>query len=152
MKRFFYLSGILFLLMACEEVYETPPQSLLQVSFLNSETEKDISTKITVWGVGLDYLWVKDTTLQEILLPLSANDTTSYLISFDSVIDTVTFIHETTRKYESMETGLYYEYQLQSIDFTNNRIDSIQITDSLVTKKWNENITLYLRPLSAGGN
>jgi len=152
MKRFFYLIGIWGMLMACEEVYLLPPQALIQASFLNSETGKAISPEITVWGIGLENLWVKDSVLNAILLPLSVNDTTSYLISFDSVIDTVTFIHETTKKYESMETGFYYEYQLQSIDFTNNRIDSIQILDSLVTKTWNENITLYLRPLSAGGN
>jgi hypothetical protein len=41
---------------------------------------------------------------------------------------------------------------LKSINYTNNRIDSISITDSLVTKKWNENIKLYLSPLATGNN
>lgn len=152
MKRFFYLIIVLIAVTACKEVYEEPPQAFIQTTFLNSETKKAISPTITIWGIGLEYLWVKDSVLQKILLPLSSNDTTSYLISFDSQIDTVTFIHETFQKYASMETGFYFEYKLQSIDFTNNRIDSILITDSLVTKKWNENITLYLRPLPTGNN
>jgi hypothetical protein len=133
-------------------VFEAPPQSLLQVSFLNSTTKNSISPEVTIWGVGLEYLWVKDTTLKEILIPLSTNDTTNYLFSFDSTIDTITFIHETTQKYASMETGFYYEYKLDTIEFTHNRLDSIKIIDSLVTIKWNENIKLYIRPLPPVGN
>lgn len=152
MKRFLYLIVVLVALAACKEVFEVPPQAYIQATFLNSETKKAISPKTTILGIGLEYLWVKDSVLQKILLPLSANDTTSYLISFDSKIDTVTFIHETYQKYATMESGFYFEYKLKSIDYTNHRIDSILITDSLVTKKWNENITLYLSPLATGNN
>jgi hypothetical protein len=152
MKRIANLIFILFVVAACKEVFEAPPQSLLQASFLNSVTKATISPKITAWGAGHENLWVEDTVLQDILLPLSENDTTSYLISFDKTIDTVTFIHETTPKYASMESGFFYEYKLNSIDFTHNRIDSIQIIDSLVTQKWHENIKLYIRPLPAGSN
>lgn len=152
MKRFLYLIFILIIVSACKEVFEMPPQSLLKATFLNSSTKKAISPIVTVWGIGLDSLWVKDSLLQEIILPLSTNDTTNYLISFDSRIDTITFFHETTQKYASMESGFYYEYKLRSIDYTHNQIDSIQITDSLITKKWHENIKLYIRPLPVGGN
>ena len=51
-----------------------------------------------------------------------------------------------------METGFYYEYKLDTIEFTHNRLDSIKIIDSLVTIKWNENIKLYIRPLPPVGN
>jgi hypothetical protein len=51
-----------------------------------------------------------------------------------------------------METGFYYEYKLQSVRFTQNRIDSVEIIDSLVTTKWNENIKLYIHPLAPVGN
>jgi len=152
MKRFLYLIVVLIALAACKEVFDVPPQALIQATFLNSETKNAISPKTTIYGIGLEYLWVKDSVLQKILLPLSSNDTTSYVIAFDSKIDTVTFIHDTYQKYASMESGFYFEYKLKSIDYTNNRIDSILITDSLVTKKWNENIKLYLSPLATGNN
>jgi len=152
MKRFLYLIIFLIVVTACKEVFEVPPQAFLQVTFLNSDTKAAISPKVTVWGIGLENLWVKDSVLKEILLPLSVNDTTSYQISFDSKKDTITFIHETIQKYASMESGFYFEYKLQSIDYTNNQIDSILITDSLVTKKWNENIKLYLTPFTTDGN
>lgn len=152
MKQFVYLIFILIIINACKEVFEIPPQAFVQASFMNSSTKAAVSQNVTVWGVGQEYLWVKDSLLQKILLPLSSNDTTSFAISFDSKIDTITFIHQTMQKYASMESGFYFEYKLQSIDYTNNRIDSILITDSLVTKKWNENIKLYLTPSATDGN
>jgi hypothetical protein len=152
MKRIIYLIGILIAVAACKEVFEKPPQSLLQASFLNSSTKKAIELKVTALGMGLDSLWIYETSLQKILLPLSPKDTTSFIISFDSTIDTITFFHETHPTYESMETGFYFEFKLDSIDFTQNRIDSIQISDRLVTPNWHENIKLYIRPLPAGNN
>lgn len=152
MKRFLYFTFILIVLSACKEVFLPPPQALVQVSLLNSKTKLPMSPTVSVWGIGREYLWQKDTVAQEILLPLSTDNTTSFQLTFDSKTDTVSFIHETYQRYASMETGLYYEFKLKSIKYTHHRIDSIRITDSLVIKKWNENIKLYLHPLSAGGN
>ncbi len=152
MKQFIYLVLILIITSACKEVYDIPPQAMLQASYYNSATENKISPNITAWGVGAESFLLKDTTVQVMLFPLSNKDTTIYLISLDSSIDTITFIHENEMKYASMESGFYYEYKLRSISHTNNRIENIQITDSLVTKKWHENIKLYLLPLPAGSN
>ncbi len=152
MKRFLYLISILIIGSACTEVFEAPPQAFLQASFLNSSNKQAISPSVTIWGIGLENLWVKDSVIQEIIFPLTTKESTTYQIKFDSKIDTITFIHQTSQKYASMETGFYYEYKLKSIEYTKHRIDSIQIIDSLVTQKWHENITLYLHPLSAGNN
>jgi hypothetical protein len=152
MKRFLYLALLVLSIGACKEVYELPPQAMLQASFVNSSTNAVISSSVTVWGVNQEYLWVKDSVLQKILLPLSPSDTTNFLIILDDVVDTLTFFHQPLKRYDSMETGFYYEHKLDSIYYSNNRIDSVVIKDSLVTKKWNENIVLYLHPLSAGNN
>jgi len=154
MKRIIYLIIFLIAAIACKEVFVAPPQALLQATLLNSNsiTGATLSSTITISGIGIENTLYKDTTISELLLPLSTNDTTSFLISFDSTIDTITFIHETTMKYVSMESGFYNEFKLHSIDFTKHRIDSILITDSLVTKTWHENIKLYIRPLPAGSN
>lgn len=152
MKRFFYLVSFLILVSACKEVFEAPPQSLLQASLVNSSTGNALSSTVTVLGIGVDSYLVKDSTLKAILLPLSPTDTTIYQISLDSDTDTITLIHDKIMEYVSMDSGLYYEFVLKSVYSTHNRIDSIQISDSLVTKKWNENIKLYIRPLPAGSN
>jgi hypothetical protein len=152
MKQFLYLIGILIVVTACKEVYEAPPQAMLQASFYNSTTNKPVSSQATVQGIGLDSLLVYETSINEVLLPLTVKDTTHYIIWFDSKSDFITFIHETTLKYASMESGFYYEYKLRSVGFTQNRIDSVEIIDSLVTTKWHENIKLYIHPLSVSGN
>lgn len=152
MKRFLYLIFILITITACKEVYEAPPQALLKATLLNSSTENAMTSDVIVLGLGMDSIWLAEKAIKEIKLPLSSNDTTTFIISLDSKIDTITFIHETTQKYASMETGFYYEFKLKAIKSTQNRIDSIQISDSLVTQNWHENIKLYIRTLSAGSN
>jgi len=152
MKRIAYLIFMLMIVTACKETFEAPPQSLLQVSILGSVTEKAITPTVSALGVGRDSLWIYEEPLNQLLLPLSASNSSAYLISFDSIVDTVTFFHQTSLKYASMETGFYYEYKLDSIHFTHNRIVSLQVADSLVTSKWHENIKLYILPLSAGSN
>jgi len=146
MKRILYLILILAAATACREVFEAPPQALLKATLLNSANSESVKPVVTVFGIGLDSLFYKEESLSELILPLSPNDTTRFVISFDSTIDTVTFVHETTMKYASMESGFYYEYKLRNIGFTINKIDSILITDSLVTKTWHENIKLYIHP------
>ena len=151
MKRFLYLICILLVGTACKEVFEAPPQALLLASFYNSTaTNKAMSPRITLQGVGFDNILYRDTIRPNMLLPLTINDTTRYIIWLDSKRDSLTFVHETTLKYASMESGFYYEYKLRLVKFTQNRIDSVEITDSLVTTKWNENIKLYIHPLPAG--
>jgi hypothetical protein len=152
MKRFFYLISFMVALSACKEVYEAPPQALVEVKFLDATTNKVISSSITVQGIGVETSWLKDTLLQGIILPLSPADTTSFVITFDTTVDTLTFFHETFKKYDSMETGFYYDFKIKSVEQTHHRIESIQIIDSLVTKDWHENIELYLHPLPAGSN
>jgi hypothetical protein len=137
---------------ACKEVFEAPPQALLKAALLNSSTEKTYTSTVTIKGIGIDNTLYKDSSLTEILFPLSTKETSKFLVSFDSVEDTITFIYETMMKYASMEAGFYNEFKLHGITFSKNRIDSIAITDSLVTKTWNENIKLYIRPLSSGSN
>ena len=152
MKHVVYLIFFLIAAVACKEVFEAPSQALLKATLLNSATKNALSSVVTARGIGLDSILYKDSTLTVLILPLSSNNKSSFRISFDSISDTITFTHETKMKYASMETGFYNEYKLKSIGFTKNRIDSIQITDSLVTKTWHENIKLYLRPLPSGSN
>lgn len=151
MKRFLYLICILTVAMACKEVFEPPPQSLLQVTFYNSATKAKISPHVMALGVGLNTQLYRDTVMPNMLLPLTIKDTTRYIVWLDSKSDSITFVHETTQRYASMETGFYYEYKLRSVRSTINRIDSIKIVDSLVTTIWNENIKLYIKPLPVSG-
>lgn len=152
MKKYWSVLVLLLAILACKEVYETPPQAMLQATILNSVTKKSLTPKVTLWGAGLDSLWIYETDLNILTLPLNNSDTAYYNLALDSKTGTLTFYYETLLKYASMETGFYYEFKLKKVISNHSRIDSIQITDSLVTKNWHENIILYTRPLSAGTN
>ena len=137
--------------MGCKEMFEAPPQAFLLAGFYNSSTKLAMNPVITIQGVGRDTILVDEQTGSNVLLPLTFKDTTRYIISLDSKTDSLTFVHTATKKYASVETGFYYEYKLHSVRFTRNRIDSLQIIDSLVTTKWHENIKLYIHPLPVVG-
>lgn len=157
MKRFIYFIGILILATACKEVYDAPPQAFAQATILNSAyldstSGQQISSVLTLRGIGLDSLWMDAESVKAFLIPLSTSDTAKFLMTFDSVTDTVSIIHDATMKYASMESGFYYEYKLKALKYTHHRIDSLIISDSLATINWHENIKFYLRPLSGSSN
>lgn len=157
MKRFIYFIGILLVSVACKEVFDAPPQAFAQASVLNavyidSTKQVPLNAAFTIQGIGVEKPWIKDSTGNAFLIPLWTNDTAKFLMTFDSVTDTVSIIHDATMKYASMETGFYYEYKLKALKYTHNRIDSLIISDSLATINWHENIKFYLRPLSNSGN
>jgi len=151
MKQFLFLISILFIASACKEIFELPPHALLQATITNPTTNLAMTSKVTFKGIGRDSIWVSETSVSKITFPLSTNETTSFIVSFDSTVDTISFNHTSIQKYGSMETGFYYEYKLKSINSTHHRILSIDITDSLVTTIWHENIKLNINPLPAGG-
>ena len=152
MKQFMLLIGILFIASACKEIYELPPQSMLQATITNQTTNLPMTSQVTYKGIGQDSLYVSATSVNLITFPLSTKDTTNFIVSLDSKVDTISFIHTSTQRYGSMETGFYYDYKLNSIKSTHHRILSIDITDSLVTTIWHENIKINILPLPAGGN
>jgi hypothetical protein len=152
MKRLLLIVFVLMILAACEDTYDAPPQSQLQISLFNSSTGKSTTSVVSAYGFGADSLWINKDTLSTVYLPLSSGDTTSYRLTFDNITDTVVLIHETRLKYESMMTGFYNEYTLKEVWFTNHRIDSILIADTLVTSEWNENLKFYLHTLSGSGS
>lgn len=151
MRRFIISLALLLSLFACKEVYEIPPKSLVQVSLLNSVTNKSITSKITVWGEGINSLWIQDLSANTFMIPLSMNEKSKFIIKFDDSIDTLTINSSIIARYESIETGFYNDFKIKSIHFSKSRIKQVTITDSLITKNWHENIKLYISPLSTSG-
>lgn len=142
---------ILFILIvaaaACKEIFEPPPQSLLEVRVEYSESTTTGSPKISVYGVDQDSIWIYQEQTRQIWLPLSKTGSSSFVMLFDSIPDTLTVIHDTELKYGSMVTGFYYEYWIREIEHSWNRIDSVILKDSAVNNFWHENIRLYIHTL-----
>lgn len=152
MKQLAFLIILFVVVTACKEVFDIPPQARLKASLINSTTKESASSVLTINPVGHDSIFYNEETSGSFLLPLSPDQSTSFRIKFDTVVDTITFFHQTNTRYDSMESGFYYEYKLKQVKTTQHRITSIQITDSLVTNTLHENIKIYIRPLSSGNN
>jgi hypothetical protein len=152
MKRFILLISLLTLLGACKEIFDPPPFSMVQANIFNSSTGIQVAPLVSVNVLDFRPYLYKDSLVNSLYLPLSAIDSSIFLVSFDGIADTIIFKHQTILNYASMESGFYYTYHINSIKHTNHRIDSISISDSTVTDTWNENIKVNIRPLSAGNN
>lgn len=66
--------------------------------------------------------------------------------------DVVTF-HYTSRPYfASEECGAFYEYTIRKVDYTRHLIDSIGVSDSVITNVDLERIQVYFRTAEDGGD
>jgi hypothetical protein len=140
---------VILALAACEETFDTPPRSELVVQVKFSSGAANDNPFISVYGLGQDSIWIDNIQTNEFNLPLSTIESSTFVILFDLIADTLTVFHENTINYESIESGFYYEYWIKNISHTFNRIESFVVLDSAVTETWNENITLYITDLPA---
>lgn len=149
MRHFFSFIMIILAIVACKETFNNPPRSevVARVEFSSGAANPD--PFISVYGAGQDSIWISQIQTREFNLPLSTLESTSLVVLFDSIADTLTIVHENTINYESVESGFYYEYWIKNISHTFNRIDSLVVLDSAVTQTWNENIKLYITDLPA---
>lgn len=149
---------LLAIIVGCNDVYDAPPKSLMQVTLVNDDT-LDISIPIvSVYGVGhADSLWIYQAQTRSFLLQLSTDTVSRFVVILDSLknnpqIDTLTIYQEPQLIFESAETGFYFDYKIKDIDYTHRRLVDDEVTDSLVTRNWHENIQLYISPLPANAN
>lgn len=149
MKQFFSMILIILAIAGCKETFDTPPMPVLVALVEYSSGAKSANPVISAYGVGQDSIWIYQKQTNEFNLPLSIKESSSFVVLFDSIPDTLTIFHENTINYESVESGFYYEYKIKNISHTYNRIVSIVVLDSAVTQLYNENITLYINDLPA---
>jgi len=144
LKIFFIILTVLSILNGCDETFDLPPSVYSGIDFSYSDSLITTSPTISVYGLGVDSLIVDSVSTNEISVPFSINDSSTFILTIDSIIDTLTIHHINTLKEESIESGFYYEYEITSINYTINRIDSVAIPDSTVTSVWNENLEIYI--------
>ena len=144
MKKLIYFAVFILAVIACEEVYDPPPQALLEAKIKHSNPDLTGIPKVSVYGVDQDSIWIYQEQTTTFRLPLSTQVQTSFVVLLDSIVDTLSIVHSNDFKYESMESGFYNEHQILDIEHTLHRIDSVVVVDSAVTKNWHENIQLYI--------
>lgn len=149
MKQFFLLFILIAAAVACKEVYDTPPESRVQLGLYYTNVDNSDTPLLTTYGLGQDSIWYDAESTDSFLLPLSDSGVSTFVVLIDSVADTLQIQYSPHIAYESMESGFYYTYWIQSVMSTANKIDKISLTDTLVNENWHENIQLYLNDSTA---
>lgn len=111
---------------------------------------------LEIGGVGApgdSLLYTASDNLSQVYLPLrSTSPTTSFCIHYaqkalsdPALNDTLTFDYSASPYFASEECGALYYYRISRLKHTTHLIDSIVITDSLITNADLERIRIYFR-------
>lgn len=142
---------------ACSSTACYENQSSIPVAeFRDKATGKAASvTGVQVYGLGApnDSLLYRGASTSQIYLPMrSSADNVSWCFHYtqeglDSVIynDTITFGYGSRPWFASEECGAMYVYDIKSLAYTRNVIDSVAILDSLVTNIDEPRIAIFFR-------
>lgn len=131
--------------------------SLPYAGFYSWPDGKAISIKsLEVTGIGAPDdtpLYSSGENLSNIYLPLrSEMSTTSYCFHYtqpglddDAYNDTLTFNYSSHPYFASEECGAMLTYKIKSLTYTRHLIESVEITDSLITNTDLERLKIYFR-------
>lgn len=111
---------------------------------------------LAIHGVGApndSLLITPGTQVSEVYLPLrSTASSTSYVIHYtyrelddDRYNDTISLEYTSIPYFVSEECGAMYYYHIDQLNHTTHLIESIEITDSLITNVDQQRIKIYMR-------
>lgn len=130
---------------ACDLTTDAP----LQVGFyslLNDTLELDTTaTNFTAWGIGsTDTIYQLQSGLAEAELQLNPFiDKASYVLTFDSITDTLQVSYTRELELVSELCGFITLFDIQSIQTTRNYIDSVAIVNTKVTTDNVQHVKIY---------
>lgn len=162
MKSFFHIITVVvatwLAVSACSNVGCTENQNSVPLAgFYSSSTEESIlPDSIAVGGVDAP----NDTLLlgpgsraSQVYLPLRATSpSTEFYIKYKQkaldypwLVDTIRFDYTATPYFASEDCGAMYHYLITSYSYTTHLIDSVVVTDSLITNLDIERIKIFFR-------
>jgi hypothetical protein len=124
-------------------------QHAVQARFYSawSDTDKDsVLNNVSLVGEGkIDSIY-RNQSISELFMPLDfSSDTTSFVISAETLKDTIRFVHQRELNYISGDCGYIFNFEIDTILHTEAFIDSVSIAYPFVKYgESNENIKLYI--------
>lgn len=131
--------------------------SIPLAGFYDSSTEKAITAdSLLIYGVGApdsSFLAVPSQRIGQVYLPVNQlADSTAWVIEYCQkhlaqygVADTIKAHYTTTPWLADDGCGAMYRFRISNLHYTRNIIDSIAVTDSLVTNLNNQTFKIFLR-------
>ncbi|MBO4943437.1 MAG: hypothetical protein J6C95_08415 [Muribaculaceae bacterium] len=156
LKYYIVITAALSAVTACNTTGCLDNQSALPLAGMySSATEKPVTIKnVEISGVGApgdSILLDKSKSVSEIYLPMrSTRQQTSWRLRYyqeglEGIEDIITFDYESVPQFVSEECGAMYFYRITNFSYTENLIDSVAVTDSLITNVERERIRIYFR-------
>lgn len=146
---------------ACNTSGCTENQNALPLAGLySSSTGAAISVdSLAIGGVGApndSLLYDGSSAASVVYLPLrSTTQSTSFYFKYriaalnnPALNDTITFAYSSTPTFVSEQCGAMYFYRINRVAYTRHLIDSVAVTDSLITNTDLERIKIYFRTQS----
>lgn len=151
------------LLWACNTAGCTDNRNSLPLAgFYSMATGEAIAVdSLAVWGVGApgdSLLLTPDVSASQLYLPLrSEKESTAFCfayrmadLDFEELQDTITLHYMSSPWFISEDCGAGYRYTITRLDHTSHLIDSVGLTDSLVTNIDREIMSIFFRTTDAG--
>lgn len=149
------VAAIVFITGGCSSDGCLSNQNALPLAaFYSASPDKQVSVRgIEISGVGApgDSVLVAPTqTITTVYLPMRSdrNSTEWHLLYRPSealsISDDITFDYTSEPHFVSEECGAMYFYRITRVDYTTNMIDSVVVTDSLITNYDLTRIRIYL--------
>ena len=131
--------------------------SVARFQFLDSQTHKGVTLTqgVTVTGIAT----VADTLQTDTLfnqakdymsLPLSYTDETTYVMNYsERMKDTIWVTHRNIPFVSDIECGAVMHYQVESLQYTTNALDSVTLVNPQITNEERVNFNIYYRATDA---
>lgn len=137
--------------------------SIPKAGFYSAASAAKISLdSLQITGIGApgdSVLLAAGTSQSVVYLPMrSAQTSTAWCLSykwkdtdFPQLNDTITFQYTAQPYFASAECGAMYRYHVRSFTYTTHMIDSVKMTDSLITNNDAEQIQIFFRTAEEEG-
>lgn len=144
------LSALILFMLSCtpESCFEET-ESFLKVSFYNNVTKRlQAPDSVTIYGLNMetDSLYNETLNVQRALLPLNTvTGSCVFIIRLNGITDSVEFGYTSYPHLLSKECGYTFYHNLipDSLTYSTNAIDLIEIRKSKITTINEENIRIY---------
>jgi len=143
------ISGLTLFLLSCspEACFEATDSSLKAVLWLKAGGKRQAPDSLTVYGLNMESnkLYNKTKNTVTALLPLNtATGNCTYIIIINDITDTIELRYSSFPHLISKECGYTYYHNLysDSLVYTTNAIDAIEIIKNTVTTINEENIRI----------
>lgn len=128
--------------------------------FYSSETGAAISLNtVSVLGVGAPdstMMLSAGSSASEVYLPMRSQYSTTewHLIykqdGLEGIEDYIKFTYDSQPHFASQECGAMYFYKITDVEYSTFMVDSVAVTDSLITNVDRQRIRIYFRTASPG--